>query len=72
MAPQAGQVLRLPASILAPVRRLHADACRLVEKKPELIALPAVAHALEAAGTGQCAPFRMYGGDNAKMEVSDD
>jgi AraC-like DNA-binding protein len=47
VAPQAGQVLRLPASILAPVRRLHADACRLVEKKPELIALPAVAHALE-------------------------
>jgi len=47
VAPQAGQVLRLLASILAPVRRLHADACRLVEKKPELIALPAVAHALE-------------------------
>ena len=47
VAPQAAQVLRLPASILAPARRLHADACRLVEKKPELIALPAVAHALE-------------------------
>ena len=47
VAPQTGQVLRLPASILAPLRRLHADACRLVEKKPELIAHPEVARALE-------------------------
>ena len=46
-APRAGQVLRLRASIVAPLRRLHADACRLVEKKPELIAHPEVARALE-------------------------
>jgi AraC-like DNA-binding protein len=46
-APRAGQVLRLPASILAPLRRLHADACRLVEKKPALMAQPEVARALE-------------------------
>lgn len=47
MATRAGRVLRIPASILAPLRRLHADACRLVEKKPELIAQPEVARALE-------------------------
>ena len=46
-APRAGQLLRLPASIVAPLRRLHADACRLVEKKPELLAHPEVVHALE-------------------------
>ena len=46
-APPAGRVLRLRASTLAPLRRLHADACRLVEKKPELTAHPEVVHALE-------------------------
>jgi AraC-like DNA-binding protein len=47
VAPRAGQVLRLPAPTLAPLRRLHADACRLVEKKPKLVAHPEVVHALE-------------------------
>jgi AraC-like DNA-binding protein len=46
-APPAGRMLRLPGSALAPLRRLHADACRLVEKKPKLTAHPEVAHALE-------------------------
>jgi AraC-like DNA-binding protein len=47
VAPRVGQVLRLPVSALAPLRRLHADACRLVERKPKLIAHPEVTHALE-------------------------
>lgn len=46
-APPAGRVLRLPASTLAPLRQLHSDACRLVEKTPKRIAHPEVAHALE-------------------------
>jgi AraC-like DNA-binding protein len=47
MPPPAGQVLRLPPSAGASVRQLHAHASRLVEKKPELIAHPEVARALE-------------------------
>jgi AraC-like DNA-binding protein len=45
--PPAGQVLRLSPSAVASLRQLHADAGRLVEKKPELIAHPEVARALE-------------------------
>jgi AraC-like DNA-binding protein len=45
--PAAGQVLRLSPSAMASLRRLHADARRLAEKKPELIAHLEVARALE-------------------------
>jgi AraC-like DNA-binding protein len=45
--PSAGQVLRLSPSAVASLRQLHAEARRLVEKKPELIAHPEVARALE-------------------------
>jgi AraC-like DNA-binding protein len=45
--PPAGRVLRLSLSAAASLRRLHADARRLAEKKPELIAHPEVARALE-------------------------
>jgi AraC-like DNA-binding protein len=45
--PPAGQVLRLSPSAVASLRQLHADACRLAAKKPELIAQPEVARALE-------------------------
>jgi AraC-like DNA-binding protein len=45
--PPAGHVLRLSPSAGAQVRQLHADARRLVEEKPELIAHPEVARALE-------------------------
>jgi methylphosphotriester-DNA--protein-cysteine methyltransferase len=45
--PPVAQVLRLPPSAGASLRQLHADARRLVEKKPELIAHPEVARALE-------------------------
>jgi AraC-like DNA-binding protein len=44
---RTGQVLRLSQTAVASLRQLHADACRLVEKKPELIAHPEVARALE-------------------------
>ena len=47
LVPPAGQVLRLSPSAVASLRQLHADACRLAEKKPELIAHPEVARALE-------------------------
>jgi AraC-like DNA-binding protein len=40
-------VLRLSSSAIARLRRLHADARRLVEKKPALFAHPEVARALE-------------------------
>lgn len=45
--PSAGQVLRLSPSAVGPLRQLHADARRLVEKKPQLVAHPEVARALE-------------------------
>ena len=45
--PPAGQVLRLSPSAVASLRQLHADARRLVEKRPKLIAHPEVARALE-------------------------
>jgi AraC-like DNA-binding protein len=47
LPPPAGRVLRLSSSAIARLRKLHADARRLVEKKPELIAHPEVARALE-------------------------
>ena len=49
LPPPAGQVLRLSPSAVASLRQLHADASRLVEKKPELIGHPEVARALEQA-----------------------
>ena len=47
LPPPAGRVLRLPSSAGASLRQLHADARRLAERKPELIAHPEVARALE-------------------------
>jgi AraC-like DNA-binding protein len=45
--PLAGQVMRPSRTALARLRRLHAGACRLVEKKSELITHPEVVRALE-------------------------
>jgi AraC-like DNA-binding protein len=45
--PSAGQVLHHSRAALARLRELHAGACRLVERKPELITHPEVARALE-------------------------
>jgi len=47
LPPPAGRVLRLPSSAGASLRQLHADARHLAERKPELIARPEVARALE-------------------------
>jgi AraC-like DNA-binding protein len=47
LPPPAGRVLRLSPSAVTSLRQLHAGACRLAEKKPELIAHPEVARALE-------------------------
>jgi AraC-like DNA-binding protein len=46
-SPAAGQVLRPPRSAALRLLRLHSRACRLAEKKHELIANPEVARALE-------------------------
>jgi AraC-like DNA-binding protein len=45
--PLAGQVLRHSGAALTRLRQLHAAACHLVEKKPQLITHPEVARALE-------------------------
>jgi AraC-like DNA-binding protein len=45
--PLVGQVLRPSGAALARLRQLHAGACRLAEKKPELLAHPEVVRALE-------------------------
>jgi AraC-like DNA-binding protein len=47
LPPPAGRVLRLSSSAIVRLRQLHAGARRLLEKKPELIAHPEVARALE-------------------------
>jgi AraC-like DNA-binding protein len=47
VAPLTGQVLRPSGAALARLRQLHAGACRLVEKRSELIAHPEVRRALE-------------------------
>jgi AraC-like DNA-binding protein len=45
--PPAGRVLRPSARDAARLRRLHAQACRLAETKPETLAHPGVARAIE-------------------------
>jgi AraC-like DNA-binding protein len=45
--PSVGRVLRPPTCMAAHLRRLHAEACQLAEKKPDIIAHREVARALE-------------------------
>jgi hypothetical protein len=45
--PAEGQVLRLPSRDAARLHCLHAQACRLAGKKPQLLAHPEVARAIE-------------------------
>jgi AraC-like DNA-binding protein len=46
-APAAGRVLRPAARDAARLRRLHAQACRLAETRPKILAHPEVARAIE-------------------------
>jgi AraC-like DNA-binding protein len=46
-SPPVGRVLRPPPTAAAHLQRLHARACRLAETKPEVIAHPEAARALE-------------------------
>jgi AraC-like DNA-binding protein len=46
-SPSAARILRPPAAVAARLLRVHAQACRLAETKPEIVASREVARALE-------------------------